>query len=57
MEGSKKIACSFSIPIAYLQALQKHREETRISTSKFITDAIAAHAKTVGLELPEIKQS
>lgn len=55
-EASRKIPCSFSIPVGYLTALQKHREETRVPASDFITSAIETHAKKVGLELPEIQK-
>ena len=55
-EVSRKINTSVSIPVGYLIALQKHREETRVPTSEFITAAIEAHAKKVGLDLPKIKR-
>ena len=55
-EVSRRINTSVSMPVGYLIALQKHREQTQVPTSAFITAAIKAHAETVGLELPEIKQ-
>ena len=56
MEGSHKINTSISVPIAYLKAMQKYKQETRISMSEFINDAIEAHAKTVGMKLPKVKR-
>lgn len=55
-EGSKRIPTSVCLPIAWLSAIRRHADSKKISVSEFVADAVEAHSKTAGLELPEVKR-
>jgi hypothetical protein len=55
-EGSRRIPTSICIPTAWLNAVRRHADAKRVSISEYLMDALEAHAKTTGLELPEVKR-
>ena len=55
-EQSQRISSSISIPIGWLTVVRKHSAMEGVSFSQWVLDAIEAHAKNTGLELPKVQR-
>ena len=55
-EGSRRIPVSISFPISWLNAVRRHVSTRDVSISEYLMDALVAHAKKTGLDLPEVKR-